>query len=718
MAFLLCATTSSGVGTTQNRERDHVTRFPVALGATRARSTQPAEYDRSTAAAAPSIGPVFAANGNDVSHRAVAALAVIKVNWDDNKDYIANFVPVVAHCLRESAVDAISLPETQSQIDRDFGLRIPQGPLKTILNRMAREGMVERSHGVYRKVAEALKEINLGPTRESVLRQHAHLVKRLQEFAGGLGREWTEDQADRALTAYVEHLAEPILGAVVEGEPVVDLPQTESEGSVVVSRFVLNLCQQEPEAFDYLETVVKGSMLANVLFLPEAFSSGTMRLGDIEVYLDTPIVLRGLGYAEEQYRAPAQELISLLQAEGATLRVFEHTRHEVEGVLDGAAMQYRTGPRADSFPGDVVDYFASESMSRSDVELAIASLGQRLDDRDIEVVPTPDHEERLNVAEDELEGALETGVRYHRREPLVKDLNSLTAVHRLRQGELRRHIEHCDAVLVTTNTALARVGNAFFAGVYGARGVPVCMADAALSALAWLMNPTQAPDLPRRQIIATSYAALNPPDSVWRKYLKEIRQLQERGELTETQVGLLLFSPDARVELMNATGGEVDAFAEGTVAQVLRYAEAAARAEVQSELAEERDRRAQAEEEIAAEKKRTEQAVAQVRDVTTAHVEHLGQVAHKVAVATSWVVFTLGVVLILVATVAATSPLFPDSWSRSIPLGSVLVALLLLGGLASLVWGWTVLDVRAWAEKKIEPAAASALKRWLTPSSD
>jgi hypothetical protein len=32
--------------------------------------------------------------------RAVSALAVVKVNWDENKDYIANFIPIVAHCIR------------------------------------------------------------------------------------------------------------------------------------------------------------------------------------------------------------------------------------------------------------------------------------------------------------------------------------------------------------------------------------------------------------------------------------------------------------------------------------------------------------------------------------------------------------------------------------------------------------------------------------------
>jgi hypothetical protein len=278
--------------------------------------------------------------------RAISALAVIKVNWDEDKDYIANFVPIVAHCLRQGDHDEVSLTETQTLIETTFGLRIPQGPLQTILARMAREKLVERHRRVYVRLPEALARIDLGSSREDVLRQHAHLVDLLVAFAGRHGREWTEEQAEQSLLGYVEVLAEPILGAVVDGDSILDLPKIGTEGSVLTSQFVLDLARKDPQAFDYLVTIVKGTMLANVLFLPEAFAGGRSRLRDIMVFLDTPIVLRGLGYAEEPYRAPAEELLQLLSNEGAKLRIFEHTLHEVEGVLDGAAATYRTGSQA------------------------------------------------------------------------------------------------------------------------------------------------------------------------------------------------------------------------------------------------------------------------------------------------------------------------------------------------------------------------------------
>jgi len=650
--------------------------------------------------------------------RAISALAVIKVNWDENRDYIANFVPIVAHCIGRGEHDEVSLPDTQAIVEAEFGLQIPHGAMQTILNRMAREGLLTRRHGIFVRETDVLANFDLGTEREDVLRQHRNLVAQLVEFAAGLGREWDEGQAERALLGYVEVLAEPILAAVVDGEPIVELPKIDGEGSVVTNRFVLDLCRSDPQAFEYLVTIVKGTMLANVLYLPETFAGGRERLTDVEILLDTPVVLRGLGYSEEQYRAPVQELLNLLADEGAKLRIFEHTLHEVEGVLDAAAAIYRTGARRDHFPGDVVDYFASEGLSRSDVEMQIAELRDRLDARGIEILDVPEHTEDLNLAEAELEKTLKESVHYVRREPMMRDLDSLTAIYRIRGGEVRRRIESSGAILVTTNSRLAHASRLFFHEVFGRRTVPICMTDHSLAALVWLMNPAQAPDLPRRQIIAISFAALNPPDEVWRRYLTEVRRLQERGELTEEQVGLLLFSPDARLELMNATEGDADALAAGTITQVLERAEAAVRQEVEVELVRERGRRADAEREAVSERSRAAAGARRAERVVTEHADRLHRLAGKIAGGLAWAAFTVAAAVLLLASVAAAQGIFPSSWAKAIPFASAFVFLIALLGMVSLLTGWNLLKSRRWLAARITPRVATVLHRFFGLSGD
>src|SRR5207249_4866764 len=104
------------------------------------------------------------------------------------------------------------------------------------------------------------------------------------------------------------------------------------------------------------------------------------------------------------------------------------------------------------------------------------------------------------------------------------DLDSLTAIYRLRQGEFPYRLELSRAIFVTTNSSLAKASSRFFREEYGdaASRVPHCTLDHVLAMIVWLKTPLKAPNLPRVRIIADSYAALNPPVALWKEYLDEI----------------------------------------------------------------------------------------------------------------------------------------------------------------------------------------------------
>jgi hypothetical protein len=55
-----------------------------------------------------------------------------------------------------------------------------------------------------------------------------------------------------------------------------------------------------------------------------------------------------------------------------------------------------------------------------------------------------------------------------------------------------------------------RAARRFFAAGYDGFTWPLAVLDHDLATLAWLKRPLQAPDLPRKQIIADCYAALRP----------------------------------------------------------------------------------------------------------------------------------------------------------------------------------------------------------------
>jgi hypothetical protein len=656
----------------------------------------------------------------DVLHPlTIPTLAVVKVNWDDRRDYIQNFVPLVAHSLALDDEEAVSLPEAQQRVQIDWGLTIPQAALKAILSRAKRDGLVRKEHGVFKKNFEALEEADLGSVRESALREYAALVTQLAEFANQhFGRDWTTKDAEKALMSFVDVQIEPILAASVSGEKLLALPKSEGFGSVVVNRFVLEVASSDPSAFGYLETIVKGTVLASVVYLDEAFRSGTTHLGEVEIFLDTPFLLLALGFAAPELRDPCTETLELLRHQGAKLRVFDHTVKEIEGVLDNAARCYRTAGKAE-FPGDVIEFFLSENLESSDVELLIAGLDERLSGFGIDRVVTPAHTEGLTLDETALEKRLGDEIGYRNNVAKMKDLDSLTSIHRLRGGQPCHRIDSCKAIFVTTNTALVRSSRGFFRDAYGVDGFPLCLSDSGLTAIVWLMEPREASDLPRKQMLANSFAALNPSDKLWRRYLAEIRRLHAAGDLSDEDVGLLVFSSEARSELIDLTLGDVDAFAEGTVPEVLEAARASARAGVEEELADKNN-------EIGAEKERRERAEAKAEDeaaqrlaaetrsanIRAAHGMRRREVATRISGVLAWATFGLLAAFLLVGSAAlALGGIFAAAPLIVRVLVATAVVFTLVFGCANAILGWSAHRVALGIRERLAPRVETVLER-------
>ncbi len=658
----------------------------------------------------------------------IPSLAILKVNWDAGKDYIENFVPFIAECLRTAPHTEVSLPELQTAVAEKFGLRIPQGALNTVLRRAARRGFAERTEGIYRRNEGALANLDLSRTRSDVLRKYEALIRKLVGFCRKRFKvEWTPEEADAALLANLETGSSAVLAAVVDGRVISRPEDTVPHANFFVSSFVVETYEGDPEGFEFLETVVKGSMLASALLFPD-LGGISRRFDRLEVYFDTTWVIRALGLAGAGRQEPCRELIGLLYEQNASLRIFEHTLNEIRRVLDAALHAFRSPHDLRRAFGETIQHFIDSGYTASDIELAIARIEQSLRALHIRVKCKPPHTEALGLDEVKFASVLQDEVHYQHEEALFHDIDSLTAIHRIRQGQLQPRIESSQAIFVTTNLPLARGARRFlreeFEG-YRDTTVPLCLLDHAFTTIVWLKKPLRAPDLPRKCIIADCYAAMNPPDNLWKQYLEEIDRLETRGDISTHDYNLLRFSLAARHALMDTTLGDVEPFAEGTVAQVLERAQAAARADTEAALAAERQaklraehdaearltaERADAEAALAAEKLATAQAEARF----IAHREaQIGRIRIVSACAARWVgliTLALGVALLAAGVFLTLPDPFPDlvggRWNVLVP---ALLAAFGVLSFASLAFG---ANLRSLA-RRLEGAVARFLERIL-----
>lgn len=474
------------------------------------------------------------------------------------------------------------LPDTlQTAIRSRFGLKIPIGALDTIIRRAKRAGYVtydERAQLHVRNV-DALRTLDFDRKRERASKAHDVLTNALAEFAHARHNEqWTTADADKHFSDYLRSHS---LAASARAES----SANPSKATVIVGGFVVDLHENDRPALAALDTVVRGSVLADVLYTPEFFGSAR-RIEDMTACLDSRFVMYLLKYAGEARRRPASELVKLLQKDGVRVTILEHNRREIEAVLEAIGRALDEDPA--TVGGEVGEYFVEANFTASDVALLHEQLDDELNRLGIEVISEPPTEARID--EERLGTMLRSAARSYadpKRPHLARnDIKSLRAVHQFRRGHPAQRLEGVRAILVTTNAVLARVSATFFGEV--SSDTPHCILDSPLTTRLWLRRPVDSPELPRARIIADCYAALDPKPTTWRKYLQEIDRLRNQGDLTEQDVALLRYSVLGRRTFVEVTYNDPAGVGIATVREALRRSLEAARADLQAELDEER----------------------------------------------------------------------------------------------------------------------------------
>lgn len=131
-------------------------------------------------------------------------------------------------------------------------------------------------------------------------------------------------------------------------------------------------------------------------------------------------------------------------------------------------------------------------------------------------------------------------------------------------------LEKCKAALVSSNSAFARAAYDYGKQHEASREVSSVITDFSLANMAWLKAPMGAPSIPTTELVAYSYAALQPSKVLLDKYLSEIDKLEKQGKLSTRDHQLLRSSTSAQEELMQLTLGDELALTEETVSETLR----------------------------------------------------------------------------------------------------------------------------------------------------
>ena len=606
------------------------------------------------------------------------ALALLKANWDEHhKSYLDTFNLLTAECLRQSKHDVASAAHLVSDLNNHFGLIVPRHIAEVLLKRASKTGLLTKRHNAYYINREVADNSDFDERRTRVAEAYETLVQKLAKFAAeDFNVKWSNQQAEDVLHDYLNANALDLVRATTGHRPM-SLPKRASKSQkYILASFVNKAIAEDPSSLAPLKMVVEGTILVSAIFLPNPANTGR-RFKDTVVFFDTPFLLETLGHCGESLRDPARQLLDLLAEQGAYLACFEHTRDEVESVLNGCAAGLRAGSLSTGY-GSAFHHFLQKGFTDSDVRLIVTTLTRDLEAVRIKVRGKPAYD-TFSVDEASLQSLIESQVQYQNLHALRRDVDSVAAVIRLRRGSTPTEVERSRALFTTSNLPLIWAGNEFFRGAVGKDIdlAPVCISEWHLTSLLWLKRPLARPELPQKRIVADFHAAINPSESFMRRYVAEVDKLEASGVHAAEEVFLLRKSLDARKIAMELTHGDEGAFTQGTVAEVLEIVQNSIKAASEKKLEKEQAKSERLSEELRA--SRSETAEARKREQRHQEVQRLARerLANRWAGWISWTLVLLVVIMLLAAVYSAT-PLLPlpvelPKWAVSLAAGVVLL---------------------------------------------
>lgn len=508
----------------------------------------------------------------------ITTIAILLANWDERRDYLANFEPFAIDCLKRWPADQpVQSTKLSEAIAEAFHL--PSLPINTVT---ALRDRVHRDGYLHRKADEKLyplpvKLAGVRPLRSAQLDVLAayHAVRQgaIAYAAKHHALTLSEHEGDQAIEQFLEEFSVEMAMARREGMRDAAVP---ADGTVltVIHAFARHAIERDPAMAQNLETVVRGSMLANVIYFRD-LGNWTPTLDRLVVYLDTTVAIRALGLASRELVDAAQEMVEMLVASRRPVRLFDHTLDEVIGVLDAVerGLQMALRGKLDLVfmtrqNREVIDHLIAEGWGPSSVESVIVDIETRLAELGIGIEPAPEPNRSARLDERELDRTLQK-FGWRKQSQRSRDVQSLAGIHSLREGRTFRELGQAPALFVTSNEQLVGASAAFFRCAALEGKIPHCTSDISLTTQLWLRQRQKRPDVPRKVLIAESWAALNLGQDLWERFAEQLELKYRDRALSERQIYALAFSVEAREELIRATNGIAVRVDEETPSAVL-----------------------------------------------------------------------------------------------------------------------------------------------------
>lgn len=457
-------------------------------------------------------------------------LVSLKAFFEKDNDYISAFSYIVLQVLS-------NYPQTNTQIKdkikTQFLMDMPISFIQTCLRRLKKLGITSSELSVLNEKGLDLAT-NVQNEVDNANREVNALIDKIKSFLESKGLNAIPEEILATLIKLIEEKTQDLASGF--GNIHIDISEEEDSPLVKpIVHFLVEVEKKDQIAFNTLRDIGQGIILKSILSKKEVGNLNTS-FSELDVFIDTNVVLGLLGIEEPEIVSACKELVALIQQhEKIHLKLFPFTLDECKNFFDSNAKSHYSLQHSQYPLRGARKILAS--MDKTDIQILSFSLERRLN-KEYDIVVPYDYSKDLYTSDDlieleDIKSEVTMPDRVLSRSRLEHDANAYRWISALRKHKVHS-IEDSKALFLTLDHKLSR-----WASSKHQSSRPEVITVEALTAVLWIKKPDMNSLLPLHNLIAGCREKIVIRENVWDAFIKNLKNIKKINEIGANEISLL-----------------------------------------------------------------------------------------------------------------------------------------------------------------------------------
>lgn len=504
----------------------------------------------------------------DVNKTLISTALLTAIFEKTKKGNIELISPFVLYIISEN--DSLTDNDyIKNKIENDFSfLNFPHAVINIIINKLKKDGKIEQKDNKYSLLPKSKREVEDFKRRMNNAEfETKEVMQSLMNYLKNhTSLKINYNNVKTALASFLDKNGYIIYNNF---EPSKQRVKNGDTLQFFIGKFIENEYNLSSNIFQLLINIIEGLLLSNVIYLQIDINNIT-NLEKLNCYFDSPFLLRLIEFKTHEDNESAKELVELLKNQGAKIKCFRHSFNEVQAILKNYIDNKNIGLNGKTLEAlDLEDY--------NDIELneIYLNLENIFEQYGITIEETPDYEKenyKNNKYEDVIDEKKLRDIllsRYNDKNikdiVIDNDINSVSAITRLRKGKRVQKLEDCNSIFVTSNYDI-RTSVRQLLNIDEKLEISPVIGDVDLTAIVWLRTLKDNSNLPKDKLIENARAVMKPSPTIIEEFNKSLDKIKKTKYVKDgNSLQALIYTTHFSSQLMDEIEGDASNIKPSTI---------------------------------------------------------------------------------------------------------------------------------------------------------